>query len=351
MPPGRPLPRVLVVDDEASIRMALTKFLTGRGYEARGAASGGEALERLQETRYVAMVCDVRMPGMTGLELVPQALATDPELAVMMLSALNDAGTATEALSHGAMDYLMKPVELADLHDALERVLHRRQTLIDQRLVERRVREEVAARTAELEREKATLRALAVSTVEALVNAQEAKDIYLRGHSQRVASLGAAVAHALGLSDDTVEAVRLAGRLHDVGKIGIREEVLNKPARLTPEEFEHVKSHVRAGMEILAPLTAIVDAALPYVHDHHEHWDGSGYPRGRAGEDITLGGRILCACDAYDALTSRRPYREPLSERETLDYLSTQVGRLLDPQVYAALKQVVEERRSLVFLE
>ena len=104
-------------------------------------------------------------------------------------------------------------------------------------------------------------------------------------------------------------------------------------------------------MEILAPLTAIVDAALPYVHDHHEHWDGTGYPRGRAGEDITLGGRILCACDAYDALTSRRPYREPLSERETLDYLSTQVGRLLDPQVYAALKQVVEERRSLVFLE
>ena len=249
------------------------------------------------------------------------------------------------------MDYLTKPVELGDLQTALERLLARRAQALERREVNRRVREEVATRTAELEREKAALRHLTVSIVETLINAQEAKDVYLRGHSQRVADLGAAVAHELGLADDVVEDVRLAGRLHDVGKIGIREEVLNRPGRLTPEEFAHVTDHVRIGMEILAPLRLIIGPALQYVQDHHEHWDGSGYPRGLGGEQISLGGRILCACDAFDALTSRRPYREPLSQQETLDFLGGERGTLVDPAVHAALCAVVERQRALVFID
>src|SRR5205085_222802 len=156
--------------------------------------SGDEALQQLAQRGFVLMLCDVRMPGLSGVEVVPRALQLDSELAIMMLTAVNDAPTATESLSYGAMDYLMKPVELADL--------------------------EVA-----------------------------------------------------------VEHVRLAGRLHDVGKIGTREAVLNKPGALTAEEFAHVKEHVRIGMEILAPLKHLGEA-LTYVQDHHEHWDGTGYPRG-----------------------------------------------------------------------
>jgi len=296
------------------------------------------------------MLCDVRMPGLTGLEVVPRALQLDGQLAIMMLTAVNDAPTATEALSHGAMDYLMKPVELADLEQAIERALHKRALMIEQRRVERMIREEVAERTKELEREKDALRNLTVSIAETLINAMEVKDVYLRGHSQRVAELAASIAEELNLTPDQVEQVRIAGRLHDVGKIGTREAILNKPGKLTPEEFEHVKEHVRIGMEILAPLKHLGDA-LVFVHDHHEHFDGTGYPRGLKGTDISIGGRVLAAADAFDALTSKRAYREPMEPNQTIDFLREHVGQLLDPAVFAALQTVVGRRKTLTFID
>jgi response regulator RpfG family c-di-GMP phosphodiesterase len=338
-------PRVLVVDDEETIRTALARFLRARGYEVEVAESGIAALVMLERQRFVLMVCDVRMPGMTGLEVVPEALQLDPDLAILMLSAVNDAPTATDALSHGAMDYLVKPIELVDLQRAVERCAHRRQLEIERRRVEEYVREEVAMRTSELEKEKAALHALTIGVAETLINAMEAKDVY-----SRVADQAASIAEELGLDPDVVENVRLAGRLHDVGKIGIREDILNKPGALTAEEFEHVKDHVRIGMEILAPLKHI-PVALEYVHDHHEHWDGGGYPRGLAGEQITIGGRILTACDAFDALTSARAFRGAMGQRETVDYLAGQVGRLLDPEVFAALQKVVLRRKTLTFID
>jgi putative nucleotidyltransferase with HDIG domain len=344
-------PRVLVVDDEETIRTALGRFLRARGYEVEVAESGIAALIMLERQRFAVMVCDVRMPGMTGLEVVPEALQLDPDLAILMLSAVNDAPTATDALSHGAMDYLVKPIELVDLQRAVERSTHRRQLEIERRRVEEHIREEVALRTSELEKEKAALHALTIGVAETLINAMEAKDVYLRGHSSRVADQAASIAEAMGLDPDVVENVRLAGRLHDVGKIGIREDILNKAGPLTEEEFEQVKDHVRMGMEILTPLKHI-PVALDFVHDHHEHWDGGGYPRGLAGEQITIGGRILAACDAFDAITSRRAYREAKDPAETIAYLQqNEVGRLLDPDVFAALKKVVLRRKTLTFID
>jgi len=342
--------RVLVVDDEEGIRRAIGKFLRTRGFDVVTAESGDEALAQLGQQGFVLMLCDVRMPGLSGVEVVPRALQMDSELAIMMLTAVNDAPTATESLSRGAMDYLMKPVELADLEVAIERALHKRALLIEQRRVERMIREEVAQRTEELEREKEALRDLTVSVAETLINAMEVKDVYLRGHSQRVAELAASMAEELGLSPDAVEQVRLAGRLHDVGKIGTREAVLNKPGSLTPEEFEHVKEHVRIGMDILAPLKHLGEA-LNYVQDHHEHWDGTGYPRALSGTQISIGGRILAAADAFDALTSKRAYREPMAPEETIKFLEGHVGRLLDPDIYSALRRVVSRRKTLTFID
>jgi len=204
--------------------------------------------------------------------------------------------------------------------------------------------------TTELEREKAALHRLTIDLAETLINAMEAKDVYLRGHSRRVAEQAASVAEELGLDADVVENVRLAGRLHDIGKIGIREDVLNKPGALTPEEYAHVKQHVQIGMDILEPLRHIPEA-LEYIHDHHEHFDGSGYPRGRRGADISLGGRILTACDAFDALTSRRAYRGAFDEKQAIERLRTEVGRLLDPAVFAALERVVVRHKTLTFID
>jgi putative two-component system response regulator len=342
--------RVLVVDDEETLRLALAKFLRSRGYNVQTAESGPAALDLLQRGSYVVMLCDVRMPGLTGVELVPRALAIDPDLAIVMLSAVNEAPTAAEVLSAGAMDYLTKPVELGDLQLAIERALHRRGLAIERRNVERLIREEVALRTAQLEREKLALRGLTIDVVEALVNALEAKDVYLRGHSQRVAHIAAAIAQDMGLDEDTVEEIRLAGRLHDVGKIGTRESVLHKPGPLSTEEFDHVRDHVRIGVDILSPLRHLGRTTV-YVHDHHEHWDGSGYPRGLSGESISLGGRILCAADAFDALTSARSYRGALTPEATIDYLAAQSGALVDPRVFETLAAVVRRGRALVFID
>ena len=342
--------RVLVVDDEESIRNAIGKFLKSRGYDVAVVENGADALDALQRERFDALVCDVRMPGMLGTEVVPRAIELRPDLAVLMLTAVNDAPTATEALAHGAMDYLVKPVELDDLAKAVERAVRRRDLEIQQRNVERMIREEVALRTEELRREQALLAEISISIVRALVNAQEAKDTFLRGHSQRVGAMGAAIASAMGLPDDAVEDLRLSGQLHDIGKIGIPEALLHKTSPLTEEEYTRVKEHVRIGMDILTPLSPLA-RVLPAIQDHHERWDGSGYPRQLAGEQISLGGRILAAVDAFDALTSRRAYREPLTPHETIELLSSSAGAHLDPAVMEALRRMVLGRTSLHFID
>lgn len=333
--------RILLVDDEPTIRLALGRYLRACDFEVEFAEDGPAALRALAVGRFAIMVCDLRMPGMSGLDVVPHALALDPALGIIMLTAVNDAASATDALSSGAFDYLTKPVELPDLKAAVERALSRRTQALERQAVDRLIREEVAIRTRELEEEKLALRGLTVSIAETLINAMEAKDLYLRGHSQRVASLSAAIAAELGLPVAYVEMVRVAGHLHDVGKIGIREEVLNKPGPLTDVEFTHVRDHVHIGLEILSPLRHLGEA-LDFIRDHHERWGGGGYPRGISAELITLGGRILTAADAFDALTNRRAYRGPLSSADTLDYLRSQVGGLIEPRVFDALAAVIE---------
>jgi putative two-component system response regulator len=342
--------RVLLVDDEATTRRAVAGFLRGRGYDVRECESGPAALALLQQERFVVLLCEVRMPEMSGLEVVPRALGVDPDLAALMLTAVNEAGAATAALTRGALDYLVKPIAFTDLHRAVERAIHRRQLEIDRRNVERHLREEVMVRARELKREQAALHGLTIGIAETLINAMEAKDVYLRGHSRRVGEQAASVAEEMRLDADLVENVRLAGRLHDIGKIGIREDILNKPGTLTPEEYAHVQEHVRIGMAILAPLRHM-PVTLEFIHDHHEHFDGSGYPRGRAGVEISIGGRILAACDAFDAMTSRRAYREAFDEQTTIGRLEADVGRLLDPTVFVALQKVVLRRKTLPFID
>lgn len=186
----------------------------------------------------------------------------------------------------------------------------------------------------------------AVATIANFVAIYEGRDPFLGGMSLRVAALARAIAEEMSLEPSEIEAVSIAARLHDAGRIALRESVLNKPAALSAEEFEHVKEHIRIGIEILAPLAQLREV-LQFVRDHHEHWDGTGYPRGASGEQISLGGRILCAADAFIALTSRRAYRPAMTAEDTLDYLAAHIGGLLDPAVYAALRTVVSEQHVL----
>jgi putative nucleotidyltransferase with HDIG domain len=341
---------LLVVDDEEPIRNALKKFLTQQGYDVVTAASGDDALRILQRQKISVVLLDVRMPGRSGIDLVPQVLEIEPSVAVLMLTAVNDATTAALCMQRGAMDYLTKPIDLADLARAILRAIRRRDSLIEQANLNQWLKEEVAVRTAELRRERAKLERLSVATLEALVNALEAKDPFSRGHSTRVADLGALIAAEMGQGDEHVEQVRMAGRLHDIGKIGIREEILSKEGPLTTEEYEQVKQHVVVGSQILAPLTHLGEI-IGYVRSHHERWDGQGYPDRLRSEEIPLGARILGAAEIYDALTTSRPYQEKMPPEVAVERMRDLAGSVLDPEVYRALDTAVRRRQALVFLD
>ncbi|MBI1967568.1 MAG: response regulator [Gemmatimonadetes bacterium] len=341
---------VLVVDDEEPIRNALKKFLVQQQFEVYAAGSGDEALQQLQRHKIALMLCDIRMPGTSGIDLVPQALEIEPELAILMLTAVNDATSAALCMQRGALDYLTKPIELADLGRAIQRALKRREMLLENQQLNRWLKEEVTTRTAELQIERQKLERISVATLEALVNALEAKDPYMRGHSARVADFSASLAAQLGLPEEDVELVRHAGRLHDIGKIGTREAVMNKQGPLTPEEFEHIKQHVIIGSQILSPL-AHLGNIIGAVRTHHERWDGSGYPDGLRGEEIPVGGRIIGAAEVYDALTTSRPYQEKMTPEQAVGRMADLAGTVLDPKVYDALAMIVSRRQTLVFLD
>ena len=341
---------LLVVDDEESIRRSMRKYLALQGYEVATAASGEEALAVLGRRKIAGMLLDVNMPGINGVDLVPRVLEQEPDLAILMLTAVNDATSAALCMQRGAFDYLIKPVDLPHLARAIESALQKRHARIHDRETSGWLADEGARRTAERRGEWTRQERISVATLDALVNALEAKDPYLRGHSARVADLSAGVAAQLGCNDELVEAIRTAGRLHDIGKIGIRETVLNKQGPLTDEEYDHVKQHVVVGAQILAPLVHLQEV-ITYVRSHHERWDGFGYPDRLAGERIPLGGRILGAVEIYDALTTSRPYQEKMPPEVAVERMRDLVGTVLDPAVHRALEAVVTQRQALVFLD
>lgn len=341
---------ILVVDDEEAILSALRKYLTQKGHEVLTAPGGQEALRLLQRHKITCMLLDVHMPGVSGVDLVPQVMELEPNIALLMLTAVNDATSAALCMQRGAMDYLTKPIDLDDLERAIERALHKRHTRLEDQRINHWLKEEVALRSAELRMERANLERISVATLEALVNALEAKDPYLRGHSARVADLSASVAAEMGVSDEEVELVRTAGRLHDIGKIGIREDILNKQGPLSNEEYDHIKQHVLVGSQILSPLVHLADV-ISFVRNHHERWDGMGYPDRLSGANIPFGARVIGAVEIFDALTSSRPYQERMTPEEAVERMLELSGRVIDPDVYQALATVVARRQTLIFLD
>jgi putative two-component system response regulator len=340
----------LVVDDDESVRASLQRFLAGLGHEVVVAGTAAEALAETRRRKITCILLDVRLPDASGLDLVPRLLENEPNAAILMLTAVNDANSAALCMQRGAMDYLVKPVDLTDLQRAITRGLARRRDMLEQAQTQAWLKQEIVQRGAELRRERGNLERVSVATLEALVNALEAKDPFLRGHSARIADLSAAVAAELGMNDEQVELVRTAGRLHDIGKIGIRESVLSKRGPLTDEEFDHVKTHVLIGAQILAPLTHLREV-IAYVRSHHERADGTGYPDGLSGDAIPLGARILGAAEVYDALTTARPYQEKMTPTEAVSRMRDLVGTVIDPTVHAGLDAVVNRRGALVFID
>ncbi|MBE0595253.1 MAG: HD domain-containing protein [Gemmatimonadales bacterium] len=333
----------------AELREPLREFLGREGFAVECAEVADAVIGLLAERRFNLALIDASWSDLDTATVVPEALEADPDLAVVVLARMEDATTAAICLQQGAFEYVSHPVDDGQLRLAVDRALRRRGTEVQTQQISVWLKQELVERTRELERERQKLQQINVATLTALINALEAKDPDFVGHSVRVADSAASIATEMGLSDDDIEAVRAAGRLHDLGKIGIRDEVLRKRGPLTVEEQQHIRDQVLIGFRILAPLSHL-GAVRQYVRSHHEHWDGGGYPDGLKGVEIPIGARIVFAAEIYDAITSPRPYQDRLTRQAALAQLQKLAGTKLDPAVVEALASVVSRRRSLEFV-
>ena len=350
MPTVRVPNRVLVVDDEPAVRQAVEAHLTHRGYEVLTAASGEEALGILARQKISCMLADTRLFGTRNGELLSRALARDPNLAILVMSAHPEVSEAVQYLQYGALDYLPKPPDLTQMEASLQRGLRRREELIGERGMAGLLKEEVINLGAELARERAKVKGLSVATLEALVAVIEARDSWFAGHSLRVAQLAASLAVETGRTDEEIELVRQAGLLHDIGMISVSEGLLSKQGPLTPAEFEMIKGHTTVGSQILAPIPHLAGVSS-FVRGHHERWDGKGYPDQLSGEAIPWGARLIGVAEIYDALATARPYREQLTPELAVERMHELVGTVLSPEVHRALTAVVERGSTLVFVD
>jgi cyclic di-GMP phosphodiesterase len=337
---AEPKPTVLLVEDDRSLRTALATYLQRLGHPVIEAESGEEALAQLGDHRVAAMLCDIRMTGMSGVDLLPKALADEPDLAVIMLTGVHEPATAISCLKLGAVDYLMKPVDLEELQHSLHAALRQRKLEIERRQMEQWLQREVALRTRELEAQSQQLSELSVNVLAALVDALEARDPNLRGHSQRVADLSAGIATRLGLAGEEVQRIRTAGRLHDIGKLALREPALDLGARPASAEISAPQDDPDLVLRLLEPLAHLKGVA-EIMRCQRERYDGKGVPEGRRGEEIPLGARIVAAASLYDELALASPDGSTLEPRQAVENLRALSGLLLDPGVFAALEQEV----------
>jgi cyclic di-GMP phosphodiesterase len=329
-------PRCLVVDDEPRLRQVLVRLMQGDGFACTEAASGVEALEQLQRQSATLVLSDLRMPSMDGIELLRQIRARFPDTAVVMITAVADVEVAVSCLAIGAMDYLTKPFHLEEVRARVTQALEKRRLILENRDYHERLEERVAVQARRLEE-------LFLASIQSLAEALEMKDPYTRGHSIRVSQYSSVIARALELDADVVRQIELGGHLHDIGKIGVREAVLSKAGPLTDEEYAHIMTHPVVGWRLLLPLLGEAPLALNVVRSHHERFDGRGIPDGIAGHDIPLEARIAAVADAFDAMTSGRPYRaSPLPVDAALAEMRRNSGSQFDPEVLAALLRSVE---------
>ena len=330
-------PRCLVADDEPRLRQVLCRLMQSDGFQCIEAANGAEALAALKADPVPLVLSDLRMPQMDGLELLRHVRDRYPDTAVVMITAVADVEMAVKALSLGATDYLTKPFHLDEVRARVAQALERRRLRLENREYQERLEERVHVQARRLEE-------LFLAAIHSLVEALEVKDPYTRGHSDRVSRYSTAIARALALEGEMVRQVELGGHLHDIGKIGVREEVLNKPGVLSDEEYLHIMTHPMVGWQILSPLLGDAPAALRIVRWHHERYDGLGIPDRLSGEDIPLEARIAAVADAFDAMTSSRPYRpgRRLSVDAALAELQRHRGTQFDPRVLDAFLDLVK---------
>ena len=321
--------RVLVVDDEEFLRSIVRERLEIAGYSVEEASNGSEALAMLEcRDPYNVLLTDIRMPVMDGITLLGEWAKRSPGTAGIVMSANAELDIAVHALKVGACDYITKPFNFDVLLITIENALRKKE--LERQLDDYRMNLE-----AKVKEQTDIINSMYVRSIDAMIKALEAKDFYTRGHSQRVTLYSVAIAEELGMAGQELEDLYRSSVLHDLGKIGVREAVLNKPGRLTEEEFAEIVRHPETAVRILEPIP-FFRPLLPAILHHHERFDGKGYPAGLAGRDIPLASRIMTIADTFDAMTSTRAYRMALPVAHAIAEIRHCSGTQFDPDIVPA---------------
>lgn len=350
---------LLICADDNLSRVLREKLIVGGGYEAVFTSTADDGIAALRQNNFDLLIVSVGDLGHDNLELLRAIKKTDPDAVIILIVPAAESGVIKEAARLGVYDVLTQPVNLdklffligkgADLR--LLTLANRRltQSLQEQNISLQKQNTLLAKRieesTKNLSRLYEDLRTTYMRTIKVLAQAIDARDHYTHSHSENVAKYAVAIAEEMGLSVKDTESIREACELHDLGKIGIIDNILSKPSGLTPEEFEEIKRHPLIGAQILEPLTFLSDV-IELVRQHHEHYDGSGYPEGRKGDDILLGARIINLADSFEAMTSARAYRKiPLSKEDAVQEVRKHSGTQFDPKVVAAFMKIIDKIR------
>jgi cyclic di-GMP phosphodiesterase len=327
--------RCLVVDDDPQLRKLLCRLMREEGFACEEAENGRVAKEALDRETATLVLSDLSMPEVDGIGLLRHVKATWPDTVVILITAIADVSTAVACLAEGAMDYVSKPFHPDEIRARVRQALEKRQLVLENREYHERLEEKVAVQAQRIED-------IFLASIHSLADTLELRDTYTHGHSIRVSRYSVLIARELGMPDEFVRQVELGGRVHDIGKIGVREQVLLKAGPLTDEEYRHVMEHPVTGWRTLQPLLRDHGIALNVVRNHHERWDGSGLPDHLAGEAIPLEARIAAVADTFDAMTSHRPYRPPLPLDVTVDEILRYRGKQFDTRAADAFGALVE---------
>ncbi len=324
--------KILVVDDEEAIREVVSTLLEAQGYHCGVCSNGRLALDAFRKDSFDLVLSDIVMPEMDGLKLLAALRSEDPDVPVIMVTAMHDIAIALEAIRAGAYDYILKPFEKDQLHLSVHRALEHRQLVIENRTYQSDLEHLVAERTQQLSIALQDLEQSYDYTLEALGGALDAKDAETEGHCQRVTAFTITIARSMGVEKGLLRHIARGAFLHDIGKMGIPDSILRKPGPLTAEERTIMRRHCEIGFTVLERIPFLKEAA-EIVLSHQECFDGSGYPRGLKGEQIPLGARIFAVADTLDAMISDRPYRKALPISAARAEIERFSGRQFDPKV------------------